>query len=258
VVVVGDDNLEVSAPPGALTPELLTCLRAAKPYLLPLLRDDPVFVDTETRSIVKLRSVGSRAYALHPSTEVLCVVALWKDLAFEWTVGDPPPTALHDAVLRGVPIVAHNGLGFDRYIWERLGWPPGRWIDSMQLARLLGLPASLEGLATRILGAGKDIEGKKLTLALSQVDRKTGVLRPLGEELLTRVRRYCRRDTELLRDLWHSVLANGRDLEIAIREVDTRINDRGFLLDAKLAEAIIHCDGEIRNVRSSAAALSDE
>ena len=88
-----------------------------------------VLLDFETRSLVDLSHVGGRAYAEHPSTEVLCLVARLPNGAWvHWVPGTPAPETLLDEVAKRTPIVAHNGLGFDRHIWGRLGWPPATWI----------------------------------------------------------------------------------------------------------------------------------
>lgn len=251
--------LKADAPAGALTPSLLREVLAAKPALLALLQEQPIFVDIETRSLAHLRWLGGRAYAAHPSTEVLCVVALMPNGTFiDWLPDDGPPNELLDAVRRGVPLVAHNGLGFDRFIWERLGWAPARWVDTLQLARLLGLPGELDALGTRLLGRGKDVAGRKLTLALSRVDRRTGALGPIDDLTLARVVVYCRADVEMLRDLWFSRLAPSSEREASIREVDRIINDRGFLLDDELAQAVIACDAQLATSRRALAAVSED
>lgn len=259
-IIAAGDDLRIDAPAGVITDELRAGLRAGKTGLLALLRSPPIFADFETRSPVSLRNAGARAYASDPSTEVLCFVAMMPDgNTVEWTPGMSAPTDLFDAVRRGIPVVAHNGLWFDRFIWERLlGWPDALWIDSLQLARLLGLPGDLDGLAMRVLGRGKDIEGKKLTLALSRRDRRTGALRVVDGPTRRRVITYCEEDVRVLRDVWHCRLASARHLEERVRDVDRIINDRGFLFDADLAGAIVDCDALMATARRARTSVGED
>lgn len=137
----------------------------------------PTFVDFETRSRADLDAMGGRRYAEHPSTRVICAVLRTPDEAvIEWHPGLPLSTLadfdqlLGDIVNReGAPVCAHNAINFDRHIWRMLGWPePERWIDTTELAKVAGYPsASLEWLASELLGVEKDMQGNELTLSLS-------------------------------------------------------------------------------------------
>ena len=205
----------------------------------------PIFVDIESRSKVSLHKVGGRRYVQDPTTEVLCLVGLLPNDGswVEWAPGDPPPPELIRAVEDGAPVAAHNCLFFDKLIWEKLGWPsPSAWVDTAHLARMAGLPGRLEDLGTVLFEKGKDQEGRKLTLALSRIDPRTGLLPHIDLESKRKVVEYCRRDVELVRDAWRHRLHRFDTVEEEVRQADQAINERGFLLDVDLARAIIEVD----------------
>src|SRR5688572_27142156 len=113
-------------------------LKTHKPGLLALL-SAPVFLDLETRSAADIKEVGGRAYAQHPSTEIITAVALMGGRVVAWAPGLsssvevtwpgghgeplpvevfpgrelPEPLAL--AIRAGLPLCAHNAFGFDAF-----------------------------------------------------------------------------------------------------------------------------------------------
>lgn len=162
-----------------------------------------VVLDFETRSLANLPTTGGRVYAAHPSTELLCGVAVvlsdnsvdvhaWSpwpgpiaprhgwwcpapragapfDTAHWHPVQlgqDDPPTAVLEALEQGAPLVAHNAHGFDRHVWEGLGLPApvGGWRDALDRGRRRGLPGRLEAIGQSLYGQGKDNAGRKLML----------------------------------------------------------------------------------------------
>jgi len=203
-----------------------------------------VFIDFETRSSVSLDSVGGRVYAEHPATEILCVVArLPSGRLIEWCPKNPPPADLFINFDHRV-FVAHNADGYDRFIWARLGWPRAQWLDTLPLARLVGLPGALDALG-ELVGVKKDLEGRKFTLQLGRIDPRTGLFPVLTASDRDRVKRYCARDVEVLHSVWHGLLDRHRALDSELRRIDTVVNERGFAFDAALARAVIDCCGRI-------------
>jgi DNA polymerase len=204
----------------------------------------PTIIDFETQSLASLESIGGRLYARHETTKVICMVAKLPDGHFvEWSPPAPLPADLVRAIETGTPVLAHNANGFDRFIWESLRWPsPSAWLDSLPLARLLGLPGSLDGIGETVLGRRKDEEGHRLTKSLSRPDRKTGLLPTVTPATRARVGAYCRRDVELLADAQTVVFAAAAHVEADVRAVDVAINDRGFAFDRELAHAVIDCE----------------
>lgn len=227
----------------------------------------PIIVDFETRSKANLKAVGGRKYAEHPSTEVLCAV-FWdcaSNELLEWWPGHGRiPIDL--ALVLERDVIAHNGIGFDRHIWRRLGWPePRRWIDTAECARRAGYPdASLEWLGANLLGRAKDEEGNKFTVKLSRVrpkDTKAGARRgdyytpTIDEPTRRRVVDYCRSDVELLRDLCPILLEwDDLDFESEVLAVDHAVNDRGFVFDVELARTLLEFDAYLSDVAVDAAA----
>lgn len=244
-------KLRVDAPVGALTAELRAQLRWFKDEVRVLVArgDSPIIVDFETRSLAKLKgpnAVTGRAYAWHPSTEVLCFVTrLPSGVTIEWWAGEPLPASLIGAVESGAAVVAHNATGFDRHVWARVGLPePSRWIDTLTLARTAGFAErerDLGSLGVKLAHRPKDTEGLAFTLGLSKPERKTGALAPVTSEQRARVLRYCRADVATLAAMWPRMSGLDR-FERELREVDRRINDRGFAFDVELAQAVIDCD----------------
>ena len=205
---------------------------------------EPLFVDFESRSRVKLRDVGGRKYWGHPSSEVVCAVLQYDGEELIYRHGENPDLGL----VVFDEVIAHNGTTFDRHAWRKLGWPePKRWVDTSYLARVAGYPAAdLDWLATNLLGRPKDLEGSKLTKSLSAISRAKGTLgqlKPLTPEILERVVKYCQSDVELLAALWEQYLRDwdGADLE-GYEAAQVAGNDRGICFDRDLAETLLEAD----------------
>jgi DNA polymerase len=158
-------------------------------------------------------------------------------------------------------MVAHNGVGFDRHVWARLGWPPpARVVDTAELARVAGYPeASLEWLGANLCGQPKDLEGNKLTVGLSRVSRakKTfGQLPPVTPEILARVVQYCRRDVELMVRLYREHLSQWLDSDVeGLEAADRAVIDRGICFDRELAEMLLDADECLRDAALEAAGV---
>lgn len=219
-----------------------------------------IFADTEARSRCDLKKTGGRLYAHHPTTEVLCVVLCYEretgDEWVTWMAGDPAPD-----LPPVFDLVCHNGVGFDRHIWDRLGWqPPRRVIDTAELARVAGYPeASLDWLGSNLCAQPKDLEGSKITLALSRVSRakKTfGQLPPVTPEILARVVQYCRRDVELMVRLYREHLSQWLDSDVeGLEAADRAVIDRGICFDRELAEMLLDADECLRDAALEAAGV---
>lgn len=205
----------------------------------------PIIVDFETRAPIELDQVGGRIYARHPGMEVLCAVLLLPDGTYiEWIPGSPPPVAAFELITRGVCVMAHNAHGFDRFVWERLGWPNATWLDSLPLARLLGLPGKLDAIAESLLDIRKDVDGQAVTRALGRLDR-AGRFPAITPAKLASVVKYCRIDTLIVRKAFDEVLGGAVFVEPQVRELDVLLNDRGFAFDADLARAIVSCEAKL-------------
>jgi DNA polymerase len=228
--------------------DLVQALQEKKPELVAQIGawQGVTFIDFETRAPVSITEIGAHNYIAHPEFEVIGMVATLPDGAtISWTPAEPPPARLFEATT-GATVAAHNAHGFDRLVWERLGWPaPAAWLDTLQIARLAGLPGALDALGHELLGLGKDAEGKKVMMGASRIDRSTGRLPVLDAPSTARIMAYCRQDVAVLRGVAIGSLSAFAGGEPAVRQVDQTINDRGFLFDRDLAEAAIHLEHEL-------------
>jgi DNA polymerase len=258
-----------------------------------------VFVDLETRSDIDLRRRGGRVYSAGKFSSIICGTAKltegelagryisWQHINPEVSNYCPPgelPGGLREAI--GIStLVAHNADGFDRHMWERFyGRHPGEWLDTLKLARASGHKAAgLESLGQSCLGRGKDPMGHRL-IRLYSIPRKfetrDGEKRPIFAEFfpdnLLRFMEYCRKDAELLADLFdggYLTVGKPTDGEIDWIHKQQEINDRGVLYDKDLATELINAqsilderlgeriveitDGELdaRKVKSNPAAV---
>lgn len=216
---------------------------------------DYLLVDYETRSFADLKKVGGRVYAADPTTEVLSVAfgaydadaerwEVWSQWApGEWPFNEPPGD-----------VVAHNAVGFDRFIWSRMGWPePRRWVDSAILARRAGFAlSSLEFMGAHY-GIPKDKEGNKLTVGLSRRKRKGGVpqgfaVDPIPAETRARVLAYNEADIhttariveDLALEFDFGIYPEGtwQHVEEQVFRVDLELADRGIAFDDAFARAL--------------------
>jgi hypothetical protein len=212
----------------------------------------PWFVfDFETQSKADLKKVGGRRYAEDPSTRLLSVAFCVctpdnprPDVALSFSAAWPLDLREGEFIA-----CAHNDTGFDRHIWERLGWPRAkRRADTANMARRSGHPdASLDYLMKRYLGREKDGEGNKLVKKLSRVSRAKatfGQLPYVHRDVLERIGAYNVSDTEGLRDLLPFLLEfdDLGEAENALLARDVEIMDRGVCFDSDLAEALIEAD----------------
>ncbi len=237
-------------------------------------------IDAETRSYASIKDLGSRAYALHPTTEVVCIGFAWREAPgqYDTLVIHPERPGWELAwPFEGVgagefEALAHNHY-FDARVWERLGWPePARWIDTSELARRAGMPsAKLEWLAKELLGGEKDMQGNALMKSLSKRKarkRKRGeplvyehfALDPIPTDVLARVEEYCALDAQLETRLYYEHFEpwdHVSDLEDAILHADRLINNRGVCFDVELAKALLDIDRGLSTKALADAGVAD-
>lgn len=204
--------------------------------------------DFETRSMCDLKKAGSYRYAEDPTTEVLCL---------NWVIGDGPmqrwmpgmgvPQAIVEAAANGTWFVAHNAA-FERNIWAAImvpeyGFPPvplKQWHCTLAKAAMLALPQQLERVLKVLkLPLEKDMEGNRLTLGLSRINKKTGMLPELTEPIRERVSLYCDGDVLGQRGLhkrigWFPRPGRSEPSERRVWELNQTVNDRGIRLDQAL------------------------
>jgi DNA polymerase len=211
--------------------------------------EDITFIDFETRSQASLKKLGSRNYAAHPTTGLVCCVLRRED-DYEIVTPYTPLGRKGPRLASGSRYVAaHNAVGFDRHIWARLGWPePKEWIDTSELMRVGGYPkASIEFLGEHVVGIPKDKVGNALTKSLSKVNKRTGTWQtPLTWRILERVIQYCKIDVDIMFEGYESELCTFLHADIAgIEQADRALNDRGVCFDSDLARELLEIDATL-------------
>lgn len=206
---------------------------------------DITFLDFETRSKVSLKKVGSRNYAHHPTTELICCV-LRRGEDYEVLT---PFSSRAPRLADGGYYAAHNAVGFDRHVWSRMGWrEPREWIDTSELMRVGGYPkASIEYLGENVVGVPKDKAGNLIMRSLSAVNKKTGDFKlALEWPVLQRVIQYCKIDVDIMFEGYAAELSTFLHADIAgIEAADRRLNDRGVYFDQDLARELLERDAAL-------------
>jgi DNA polymerase len=99
-----------------------------------------------------LGAVGSLKYAMHESTEVLCMAyGMGENDVKVWIPGEEKPNALFKYIRTGNPVYSWN-CTFEYYIWlfvchNRMGWPSipfEQFQDPMETSKAFGYPPSLK------------------------------------------------------------------------------------------------------------------
>lgn len=229
-------------------------------------------IDFETRSKVDIRKSGAWRYAEDPSTSVLCLAyALGDGLVGLWTPeaagvckdSNPDhhylsiPKTVIGAIITGKLIEAHNSF-FERAIWrnimvKRYGWPDipdKQWRCSAARASAHCLPRSLDGVSEALdLPIKKNLDGKRIMLKLAR-PRKPSKNNPKewfdDPKDFEKLYDYCKNDvatercvSETLRPLSSS--------ELAIWQLDQKINERGIRVDVPASRGAIHISEQHKN-----------
>ena len=200
-----------------------------------------LWIDFETRSECDLSTAGVYNYAMHRSTEVLCMCYAFDDGdVLTWTPDQPFP---QDVFRHQGPIYAHNAT-FERLIlWYVLQTDHKleQFYCTAAQARANCAPGSLEDIG-RFSGAGmrKDHSGAALI-------RKCCVppFKHTAQDL-TDLFAYCAQDVRAMRDVSQR-LRPLSPTELADYHANERINDRGVLIDVALARAATQYSAEEAN-----------
>ena len=218
----------------------------------------PFHWDIESRSAAELgkgkEAVGARAYAEHPTTEILCVSYARSNGPIEtWVPGQPiPEVVLAAAADPSCPWVAHNAA-FERAMLEcKLiplhGWPMvpvDRHVCTMALALAHAYPGSLDGVA-KILGLvnQKDVAREKIVRVMWKPRKPRRDEDPNkiywedSPELRVELYAHNKQDVAIERELHqHPKLPALPASEQDTWVLDAEINDRGVHIDAPLATA---------------------
>lgn len=201
-----------------------------------------IFLDFETASLCDLKEHGETVYAQHPSTRVLCGVAIigpGDPIVFR--SGEPIPPPLEKAILQGEPICCHNA-SFECALWTYcLKWPaPSRWICTMGAAAACNYPQSLDGVAAALGLGAKDERGAKLIRRYCipyKAPKKDPVLREVPPEDMQALIEYCIQDVRLTAQVASRLAAHWPVSERKVWQAHHAVNVRGVAVDFDLIRA---------------------
>ena len=208
-----------------------------------------LYLDTETFSEVPIKN-GTHAYA-ESAEIIICTWALDDGPVqiLDLTV-DPRDPELESLLLDPeVTVVIHNSH-FDRTIISHV-WgitiPTSRIHDTMVQAMSHGLPGAL-GTLCEILGLpsdkAKDKDGKRLInlfcKPLGKNRKARRATRETHPEEWQRFLAYAASDIEAMREIMKRMpMINMTPTELALWQLDQKINDRGVAIDMELVHAAI-------------------
>lgn len=221
-----------------------------------------LFLDIETYSSVDIRKAGLYPYIESDDFEIMLIAYAYGDEPVRVLdlVHNPDEEAGQealdiDAALLdpGIFKIAQNNA-FERNAlgkWSGHYLPPEEWGDTMVMLAMNGLPMSLEAG-----GAALQITDQKLDTGTALINyfckpcRPTiangGRTRNLPEHALDKwekFKEYCRRDVEAMRQIYRRLQSFPVPAwERKVWDLDTRINERGVLVDTELAQAAIKVD----------------
>lgn len=197
--------------------------------------------------------VGSAAYVLHPTFEVLTMSYDMGHGVQRWKLGQPAPVPLLHAVASGRPVSGWNSGGFEWKVWNwhlapRLGWPTlllTQLRDTMACSRAHALPGSLDK-AGEVLGTAqqKDKDGKRLLDKFSiprnptKTDPRTRITPQDDPADAENLYAYCDQDVRTEAEI-AARIPELSELELAVWMTDRRINDRGVQIDLAGVESCI-------------------
>jgi DNA polymerase len=211
-----------------------------------------LFRDYETRGRLNLKTVGTHRYVTSPDTEVICCAyAVDEQPVKIWSPGDGVPAEFIEAANNpNWTIVAHGDhfdSGIERHIMApRFDFPivpAERHTCTMAMAAALGLPARLSAVADALqLANRKDAAGERLMRQMSKPRRARQGEDPGqvhyfdDEDRLHRLHAYDKQDVETMRELYGRLQLLS-PAEQAVRLLSNKINERGFCVDRKFADA---------------------
>lgn len=243
-------------------------------------------LDIETFSESDLKAEGLYKYAASPTTEVLCVcyafgdgpVHLWvpraeplpdgiiatlrgglptsmpMDLAARVHIGANVPVDLGKWIVEGMPVAAHNAA-FERTVLNgpagfKLGFPTltiEQMICTAAKASAHGMPRALEFVTKALGGAQKNETGKNAMRALCKP--RTGAEKrwtlETAPDKYAEMYLYCVDDVKAERSV-DDQIPDLLPSEMALWELDQKMNDRGIPIDIPKVNDAIDLLGKLR------------
>lgn len=200
-------------------------------------------VDIETTSTCDLAACGAYNYAMHPSTEILCIA--WADADVPsaepelWRCdnGEPIDIAL-EILLSAELLIAHNAM-FERRCLSAVH--PGfrraeLWADSAMLSGAAGRPHALRDACRSLClpeSLEKDARGKRLLNMFSIQSSKLYVGGPdADKKAFNELCEYCRQDVRAERAVWNALAARFYTPLLQRQWImDCSIDDNGIPVD---------------------------
>lgn len=205
-------------------------------------------VDFETFSEADIKKCGAHVYAMHPSTEVLCMAWAFDDDEPQlWLPWEPFPTEILDHILDEGLILAWNAQ-FERLIFTHVlsrthNVPVPAYecfVCVMVMGMAMSLPGHLEKAAPAVgLEIRKDDVGHRIMLQLSRPrkptikDKRTRWTPEMAPFKFQQLYDYCKQDVRVETAIFKRLVALN-DIEQARYWLDQKIQDRGCFLDLVL------------------------
>jgi len=224
-------------------------IKSSRPYRMTL------HVDIETYSSVDIKSAGAYKYAASADFEILIVAFAVDKKPVECYDWDQLPQRFFNMLLDPSVIkIAHNAA-FERICFARMDYevPAEQWRCSAIKAAYCGLPMSL-GEVSKALELGE--KGKLSTgsaliryfcMPVKPTKTNGGRTRNTAQESPEKWAdfvQYCKNDVEAEREIVKRLAPFKMPAtEWAAYVLDQQINDRGVLIDEKLARKAIEADG---------------
>ena len=204
-----------------------------------------IHIDIETRSTIDLKKSGTHAYA-EKAELLICCWAIDDGEINTWTINSAgtPEIPMGDDYI----YCAHNSQ-FEQLLLAKtvgISIPTERWDCTATRARMMNLPASLDG-ASKVLGLSetKDKRGMALIRKFCIPNKKGKFTLTEGEEFDEFIH-YCRQDVVVEREL-DKVLYPIQECDRQYWYDDQRINDKGIEIDHELVAGALAIDGEHRD-----------
>ena len=218
-------------------------------------------IDIETFSDVDLPKCGVYAYSDSPRFEILLFAYAFDDeptQVVDLARGEQLPnrvlSALEDeTVIKTAFNAAFERTCISRYLGRQLS--PASWQCTAVQSAMLALPLTLDGVDEVLSIKRKKLkEGVSLLRYFSMLCKPTkangGRTRNRPEdapELWERFKAYCIRDVDAEREIRQKMHNYPiPDSEMELYRLDQEINDRGIMVDQRLAAQAVRCDAEFK------------
>jgi DNA polymerase bacteriophage-type len=212
---------------------------------------DKLWMDFETYSEVDIRKHGGLQYAVHESTQVICLAYAFDNEPVQlWTPAIEFPDRIEDFMIEGSgKLYAHNAL-FEKRIWNNVMSRDfmmplthlERFVDTIALCNTYTLPAALK-YAGRAMGIelGKLETGVRLINKCCKPDKNGN--QPMYHEdpyTFKELFKYCVRDVEAMREVVnHLPRQELLPVEQEVWLMTMEMNELGLPVDVPAVNAIL-------------------